>query len=212
MKVTALLVGFLMGFTLCVGVAQADVLYNTLPGYDNSAGATISGTGAATQTYLSYAQPFTVAGGNFTLSSVEVAASWAGYPLRNASTVSLSLLADNTGTPGSEIESLGTMSTAYPASVIQFNSSSHPLLESGQTYWVAMLPGASNTWASWCVVGSHTPGLGAIDEGSGWATSTNDGICAMKVNAVSAVPEPGTLLALCSGILGLAGFAARHRK
>jgi hypothetical protein len=212
MKGTVLLVGFVMAFALCVGVAQADVLYDTLPGYDAGQGGSVLGADSIIKAYLSEAQPFTVSSGNFTLSSVKIAAFWAGSQYGCTPLVSLSLLADNSGVPGSEIESLGSMSATQSTSIIQFNSSTHPLLDAGKTYWVGVFPGASNTWVGWCSVGSHTPGLIAQDNGSGWTALAYGVLSAMKVNAAPAVPEPSALLALCSGVLGLAGFAARHRK
>ncbi len=200
-----------MGFALCLGVAQADVLYDTLPGYDTGGGASVLGAESTPGFYLSEAQPFTVSSGNYNLSSISIAAFWAGSKYGGTPLVSLSLLADNGGVPGSEIESLGSMSVSYTPGIVQFNTKSHPLLETGQTYWVGVFPGAADTWAGWCVVGSHTPGLTAQNNGSGW-TAINGIILAMKVDAAPVVPEPSALLALCSGVLGLAGFAARRRK
>lgn len=213
MKGTALLASLVVGLALCVGVAQADVLYDTLAGYDGGGGVSISGLDCVLKEYSSYAQPFTVSASTFTLSSVKIAALWFGYPYGNASSVSLSLLADNGGAPGTEIESLGIANTTRSASVIEFISSAHPLLEAGQTYWIGVLPAAANTWAGWCPVGSHTLGISANDKGSGWTVSANGVKLAMKVEATAAVPEPSSaLLAMCGGIPCLAGFAARRRK
>lgn len=210
MRRTVLLATILVALALCVGVAQADVLYNTIPGYDAGQGTTIVGPDWMFKGWLPYracAQPFTVGEGNFSLISVEIAAFLgAGSP-----SVRLAVLADNSGVPGIEIESLGTMSTTQSASIIQFNSSTHPLLEAEQRYWVGVFPGGADTWAAWCYVGSGTEGLSAEDKGSGW-TGYEGGLCAMRVEADPAAPVVPEIPAATLAPLGLAVLGLIRRR
>lgn len=210
MRVTALLVSLVMGLALCAGAAQADVIYDTLSGgYNPTSGSTVSGI-SSLATDNSYAQPFTVSAQDFTLSSVQIAAVWAAPDFGTGPSVRLSLLADNGGLPGSEIESLGTKDATVWASVIEFNSAVHPLLEAGKTYWIGAFAGTANSWVAWCDASPETTGLAAIDTGDGWEAYSEYGLCAMRINTDPVVPEPSSLLALITGAAGLASFALRR--
>lgn len=194
-------------FVMCFGIANADVIYDSMPGnvYDMGQGGTISGSETFPGTIYT-AQFFTVSGGDFTLDSVEIAA----RPIAaESSWVNLYILADNSGTPGSIIENLGTIEIFD--GVYQFNSTTNPLLQDGTGYWIAGYPGADSSWSMWCQTSGPLVGTYAFNEGNGWYTFVG-AIDSMRINGTPVVPEPSSILMLLGGAGALGGIIIRKRK
>jgi hypothetical protein len=146
MKWTAILAGLTVGVGLICGTASADVLFSNLDSNDSS-------TGSSTIVNASYtlAGDFTVSGGDFFLTSIEVVVANFHNP---PNTVDASIRADNAGTPGTTLESFsftGDLDFADSNSpkTIKFNSVLNPPLVDGATYWIALTSGNPDKSILW---------------------------------------------------------------
>jgi hypothetical protein len=192
-------------FVMCAGIANAFVIFDNMPGnvYDGTSGATVSGPTSPIGTNYA-AQMFTVGDGDCTLTSIEIPA----WVVMGTPSISVSLLADDGGVPGSLIESFGAMNISN--GIYQFNSATNPLLYNIQNYWVAVYPGGPDTWAAWNLSDNYI-GLWAYDQdGNGWVSDYGTEQ-AMRVNA-DIVPEPASLMMLLCGAGALGGMFLRRRK
>lgn len=170
----------------------------------STSGATISGPNAPIGLYYE-SQQFTVTDGDCTLSSIVIPA-WAvsGTPL-----IGVSILADDSGSPGAEIESLGTMTISD--GIYEFFSTTHPLLYNMQDYWVAVYPGGSDTWAAWYLTNNYVGTYAYYVDGEDWVVEYGT-LNAMRVNGTPVVPEPSSILMLLGGAGALGGIIIRRRK
>ena len=179
--------------------------------YNIEVGDTVSG---ATSVRGSVAEAF-----EFTPASTEAVTSvdfGIGYA-SGTNSVTVDLMTDNGGVPGSVLESysfagLGPFGSQDPP--LTALSLSNPILAAGTNYWVVGFPGASDTYAAWnwndqAVTG---PGEFSTDGGSTWSVPTpNVSMGAFEIFG-TAVPEPASLVLFGIGIAGLAVFGRRRRK
>jgi hypothetical protein len=226
--------GLIMAALLCLSSANAAVIYSNFgpaPGYSTSADF-ITGANPDEPPGDSYniassqaiAESF-VASGTYLLGDIQLALGlWAG-----ADSVTVDLDADAGGSPGTVLESWNvTGLTAYDwptgsaqGSILTEPSLLHPQLISGDTYWVAVAAGTSNTAAAWLEIDSglqyeapHDVNYDASVSGP-WTAFAYCCSTAVEVDSFTAagVPEPNsTYLALAALALVLLRMTAGRRN
>jgi hypothetical protein len=157
-------------------------------------GATASGTPKPFAPAMSFTPTF-----NATLTSIEL-------PLGLGSgtdQILVELLSDNTGKPGSLIESFSLspkVGFPFPGTLMTGTSVLHPTLLAGTPYWLAALPGGSSTSGGWLLsspLQKDSPAFSS-DNGTTWTLKEfgNTNIAAFEVDGTP-LPEPGALAFCC---------------
>lgn len=134
--------------------------------------------------------------------------------------IDVSLYSDSGGLPGSSIETLTALLTSDPTDRI-VTSVETPTLNPGTTYWLVLsdpnAPSNPNflSWFDAGTVGSNQPPTGVATNGEGgWSFDPNrytQGVARVTADEVFGTPEPGTFLALGSGLLLLGARRLRQR-
>ncbi|MDE2213837.1 MAG: PEP-CTERM sorting domain-containing protein [Candidatus Omnitrophica bacterium] len=193
------------------GQAKADIIYSNIfgtPGYDTTIGWTIGSPGNYEQ-----GDAFTPTA-NYTLTNIELAAG----NFSGTNGINVQLMTDNSGQPGSILESfsfsgLGSFGSTYP--LLSANSVLDPTLDANKQYWlVSSAPDSSSyevwNWNSGGFIGPHAA---TQDNGATWDISSSDITGAFLIEGtpvgVNPVPEPPTL-ALFAGAL-FAGILLRKK-
>jgi hypothetical protein len=131
----------------------------------------------------------------------------------------LALMSSIGGVPGTTIESwnlttnfLVTQCTNCFETAV---STLHPVLQAGTQYWLAVFP-PPDFDGDWMLGPPSNPGIGTIalssDNGTNWTPVPNNPLGAFDVKGVSSTPEPGTLILLASGLLGIPIATRRKRQ
>ena len=181
--------------------------YDTLSGINWSVG---SPTGVTAQ---EVAATF-VAGFTGTLDSIRVAA----LHLNGPNSFTVSIATDNSGQPGTVLESFTGVTFTTVSSIVTLISGSNPLLSTGSTYWVGMTP--TSLFASQAGWNVNNQGIGGtyrrFNGADPWFLSDiNVGPTpAFEVNTTSngVIPEPSTAGLTLAGLAGLALLARRRRN
>ena len=126
---------------------------------------------------------------------------------------------DTGGLPNTTLESF---SVSIPASIpagsspaiYTISSALHPLLTSGETYWLWVLPYSAESWGAWFwndqgFTGGYTTAA-VLGSFLGVGTGTTPAFRAEGTPAP--VPEPTTIFLLGCGLVGLAGFRRNFRR
>jgi hypothetical protein len=213
MRISSGVLGVMLTGFLAISTSPAlfadDVLYSNL-----GSGSTVyqGGAGWYVDTNYKPAFSFTASSTDY-LTELDIALSSSS----GTNAVTVELLNDSSG-PGTVLESWAV------GNLPLFNTTSTTLqtltstggveLVSGDTYWIAMLPGGSDTYAVWNWNSTSATGTQYENEGSGWAEYATDvPTGAVEVLGTSETPtptpEPGTFALLGSGLLGLAGALRR---
>lgn len=211
MKKIALFFSLVMILALCVGSAQADVIYSNFgPGDTYRIDGWAIGGSEAMFGYSALAMPFTVSGSDFTLDSVEIA----GFSLVGDPGIHLFVLnndnSEGYNLPGSTHDYLSYKNLPISASgIVEFDSVNHVYLDNGETYWVLAVAKGNDTFANWCC--SNERGTFACTNTlpPSW-NMVNSELGVFRVNG-SPVPEPTAIIAAL-GLLAPAGFVFRRRK
>jgi hypothetical protein len=214
---------------LCAGGAcQADVIANTFgpndsydPNQFTGVSWNVQASGSPYNIGFGAAVGFTVTNGPFALNSVTLAL---GY-LQDTNNVAISVLADNSGAPGTLLETI----VSHPAdatnlyAVLTYQSSLHPILAGGGKNWLLVEPpdhnvmGTQNNstyaWsASYDSVGPKAFRYFNFtsENWDNWQLA-NTLLPAFRVDGFS-VPEPSALSSLLVGTLVWFGLRKRGRR
>jgi hypothetical protein len=147
---------------------------------------------------------------SYTFDYVRVAAS---LGFGGATEFDIALAADDSGHPGTVLESFALTLTNSPG-VLTGTSVLHPLLAASTPYWiVASVPVNPPEFADWWDNSIGAKGLLGVRPSSGvWFVNANSTLPAFDIGgtaAASAVPEPATWLLVSVGVVG---FRARRRR
>ena len=206
----------LMGAMICsVNAAAGDVLYTTLgPGgaYDGSNGYFVDGSN-----YFN-----TVVANQFTLGSGATVANAMlalGNFLGNNNPVTVYIESNNGGVPGGIIATLSQSGTILPwgngsgGGLVTFNCSGSGCALGAGSYWLVALEQDPNTQQVWDFAYQDQQGNIAFNSSGSpngpWST-TFDVENAFQIDGASPIPEPGTLLVLIPGLVGV-GYGLRRK-
>jgi uncharacterized protein (TIGR03382 family) len=198
----------------CGGASSADVLYSNFGpnnAYDTTYGWTLSYGGPLGGDAYEDAVPFTVTGGNYFFDSAEVAVNHFWGP----DLVHFNLHADGGGVPGAILDSTSAAGVVTPGTLgppMLANFGGDFILQSGQTYWVALRTVETDAHLSWAFNVVDDFGLRAWQLNNGpWnpavgTPGTNSQRGVFRINATP-VPAPGTL-----ALIALVGAARLRRR
>lgn len=137
-----------------------------------------------------------VATGSFLLDSIRVGA----YNVEGTNQLTLYLAAGGTQ-PGAPIETFSASNLTSTSEILTFNSTTHPLLQSGMIYWVVLtktdLAGGADEW-NWNSAGFQGRSYMLFQNGI-WHANPTGLAPAFEVSGTSAVPEPGPTVLLLIG-------------
>ncbi len=195
-----------------VGASATDVLYSSLgPGgeYDTGSGYFIDGSNYNNQV-LAY--PFNPSLSENVADAVLALGNFAG----SNSPVNLYLASDNGGEPGSILATFTQEGTIQPfssgGSLITFDNCTGTCgVSNGTVYWIVAQEKDPNTEQAWFFAYQDQQGHGAFNQIGSETGPWNqyDGtIAGFRVDG-TAVPEPGTLVMLGSGVLAAAAGIRR---
>jgi len=194
----------------CATAGATDVLYTTLgPNgeYDTASGYFVDGSNYFNQVL---ALPFSP---NATENMVDAVLPLGNYAGNN-NPINLYLESDNGGVPGSVLATLTQQGTIQPfssgGSLITFTCNGCGTVNSGTTYWIVGKETDPNTEQAWMFSYLDQQGPLAFNqvgsENGPWNQFTGT-ISGMRIDG--AVPEPGTLVMLGSGIVAAAAGLRR---
>jgi hypothetical protein len=158
------------------------------------------------------ASPFTPIGNDFYLDQIEIAVSLEDGP----NILDVWIMSDNSGLPGSILEAFD-FSGDVPDSpaIISKNSVSRPILSANTQYWIALSTASgdpTNTSVDWYLTDPQVIGTMAFrdPQGGSW-TSWTAQVSAFRISG-TAVPIPGAVWLLGSGLIGLVGLRRKLKK
>ena len=187
---------------LSMPTASGGIIFSDFgPGdtYNLIAGLSVGGSAGAFGTNISEGAAFT-AGFTATMSEIDAPFFNQGWP----GIFNLELHADNgSGEIGALLELFQNVGPATPAGgIFSVQSSLHPLLTAGNTYWLIATPADTSTAVYWNENSIPSYGTTYQDQNGSVNYATNSLLPAFRVLGASAVPEPSSLL------LGLAGLVS----
>jgi hypothetical protein len=183
------------------GIVVFDDFGSGIPSNIGGKGIIGSDAGGVNFPYQAVAMAFTPAvSGN--LEQLTLASFW----ISGTDSITVEVVADSGGWPeGPVLESFsGPFAGPYPGGLQSFSSVTKPPLLAGSTYWVAVLPGASDSEGAWW--NSVAFGFYAVDyAATGWGPDGGN-IPALRVEVVPEVQTSASVAAL-----GLLGFGIWRR-
>jgi hypothetical protein len=196
-----------------LGQANADIIFNDYgPGYTYNTGIgwTVSGSTSAPGNFYQ-ANEFT-ASVTAAVTEVDLGISL----VTGTNSVTVELRTDNSGVPGSLLESYGFVGLGPFGSQngpLIATSVTNPTLVAGTNYWMVVLPGASDTWAVWNWNDQSVTGNGSFssDGGATWSNGSSETLGAFEVFGGTAVPAPSTLV-MSSILFGMGGVLFGYKR
>ncbi len=209
-KITLLMFVASIMLVAFASAGATDVLYTTLgPNgeYDSASGYFVDGSNYFNQVL---AMPFTPSQSENLSDAVLALGNYAG----SNSPVNVYLESDNGGVPGSVLATLTQQGSIPPFSsgggLVQFNCAGCGQVSAGTQYWIVALEGDPNTEQAWMFAYQDQQGSAAFNQlgsATGPWNQFNSTISGFRVDG--AVPEPGTLVMLGSGIVAAAAGLRR---
>jgi hypothetical protein len=147
------------------------------------------------------------------VTEIEIAAALTAQP----NFITLSLVADDNGTPGFGIQDypLSDALPPLPGSVITFTASTEPVLAPDTRYWIVVTMQGFDAESEWFFNSTGAMGTEAVGNyPQDWSLSTGTmGVFAV-LGAQDAVPEPNslTLMAVAAAVLPGVGLCRTWRK
>lgn len=204
-----------VGLAVSGGVLQAGVIYSN---FDNPPGTSfsliglyqVSGT-ASPAGLAELAFPF-VSNGNYSVTQIDMVLALVGNS-NYSNAFQVGIYSSLSGLPDTLLGSLYAADASVPVddpAAVTISSISGVSLQSGQEYWLAAEPAASNTFVG-LYVNSSFGDIAYSTDGSTWTGISDRSQAYFDVvgNASSSTPEPGTLILLG---LGLGAFALHRRN
>lgn len=190
-------------------VAHASVIYTNFglgDSFDSSTGWSVSDSIPQDP-----AMPFAVSpSSDYVFTSVDIALNSAG----GSSSLTVQLMSDALGLPGSIIETL-TFSVPSSASIVSVSSVLMPTLTAGTTYWITTnaTGGFEGSW-QWTDPQVVAPVAFSFDDTATWQAFDLE-MAAFRVNGeqvAAPVPEPASLTLLGLGLASMGARRWRQRK
>jgi hypothetical protein len=198
--------------------ASASVIYSNITADSISPAASFYGTGGS-----GFEEAFSfvlAAGSSYTLDEIDVALVALNDEDPSAGNIAdIFLYANSSGLPGSLLESFAVqVPPVYPPTTNSFtevDSTLHPTLTGGSTYWIAVGPAVGSVSDDWLLDDTNDQGVFAFETSSTGPWKLNNPLsdpeppegpkAAFRILGTSAVPEPRMLplilAALAIGIL-----------
>lgn len=123
-----------------------------------------------------------------TLNVIDVAMSYSS----GTNSFNIILAANGSGVPGATIESFNVTGVGGVGTIETVNSTLHPLLSTGTTYWIEVLPGSANSVGAWNRNNQGLLGNQALLSSGSWNAQVGDRMNAFDVQGTG-VPEPSSL-------------------
>jgi len=195
--------------------AVCDTVYTNLGpnnSFNSSSDWTVSGLSSQVG-FFAEAENFTPTS-NFVLTQIDLPL----FAFTQGSADNISLAVSANGVPGAALESWSGVQLPglTPNTVVQLLASGSPItLSAGQQYWVVVQPAAATTWTGWFwnstgdINGTNGVSFACTACGPGFGipeTTVQRAAFDVQGTPVSPVPEPGSFVLLCSGVLGLVGL------
>jgi hypothetical protein len=206
----------LLRLMICIAgfaiTSSADsIIFNDFgPGhtYDGTGRAlAISGKHSIDARFIEWGQVF-IPGSKFDLTQITMALGWQ----TGENGVVVSLDTNHGGVPGTALMSWSFFNlprTGTTNSVVQTTTFAPGIvLQAGQKYWLVVAPFGTNTLAEWNFNSLGVTSLGAVNLGHGWFNEEMTS-GAFEVRGTTVVHEPGSLILLGTGLLGIVGAARR---
>jgi hypothetical protein len=130
-----------------------------------------------------------------------------------------SLAMDGGGHPGAVLESFTFTGPLAPGPVVEGDSTKHPMLKAGTTYWITLFPGDSNTNGLWFLNSTGAEEFSSSSDGTNWTVQEGaspvlevEGDPTIGSAIGAPIPEPSTLVILTLSLVGMAGYHAWQRS
>lgn len=176
--------------------AQADTIFSSLPAASTSDAA--PALSSPTNPGMAYAAAF-LATQSFRVQSVVLPGAFQQSP---ANTFNVSIFGSAEGLPGSSLATVSNLSGS--SSGVNFSSLALNLT-AGQTYWLVVTPNSASSTVALSTGTTSSPLATTSDltGSSGWTSQGPAAVAYAIEGAVSAIPEPGTVLLTSLAFAGL---------